>query len=167
MRTSTTETRKHGDELVGRLSACDPAIGKNIGHHPASPFSHALSLCHPERERVEQSETRSSRRILTKSVSENAVSGSSHETAQLTFPDHPVASDHPITRSFFSPCLRASVVDFCLGIARTLRATLREIFDESAYDRFLLRTGASHSAESYRAFMRDRESTMAQKPRCC
>ena len=67
----------------------------------------------------------------------------------------------------FSPCLRASVVDFCLRAIRTFNATLREIFDESAYDRFLQRTGTSHCKDSYRAFMRDRESAMAQKPRCC
>ena len=69
--------------------------------------------------------------------------------------------------SRFSPCLRASVVDFCLRAIRTFNATLREIFDESAYDRFLQRTGTSHCKDSYRAFMRDRESAMAQKPRCC
>jgi hypothetical protein len=51
--------------------------------------------------------------------------------------------------------------------AKTIRAMLREIFDESAYDRFLLRTGIKHSAESYKMFMRERESAMASKPRCC
>lgn len=51
--------------------------------------------------------------------------------------------------------------------AQNLYATLREIFDESAYDRFLLRSGIKHSAESYKIFMRERESTMAKKPRCC
>lgn len=48
-----------------------------------------------------------------------------------------------------------------------IRAVFREIFDESAYDRFLQRTRASHSVESYRAFMRERESVIARKPRCC
>ncbi|HET9285809.1 MAG TPA: CstA-like transporter-associated (seleno)protein [Candidatus Angelobacter sp.] len=50
---------------------------------------------------------------------------------------------------------------------KILRSILREIFDESAYDRFLQRTKTSHSVESYRAFMRERESAAAQKPRCC
>jgi hypothetical protein len=49
----------------------------------------------------------------------------------------------------------------------TLRAALREIFDESAYDRFLSRTDAARSAESYREFLRERESILARKPRCC
>jgi hypothetical protein len=50
---------------------------------------------------------------------------------------------------------------------RTLRAALREIFDESAYDRFLLRTHASRSVASYRAFTRERDAALLKKPRCC
>jgi hypothetical protein len=50
---------------------------------------------------------------------------------------------------------------------QTLRATLREIFDESAYDRFLLRTSKAHSAASYRDFTRERDAAMVKKPRCC
>jgi hypothetical protein len=67
----------------------------------------------------------------------------------------------------FSPCLRVSVVDFCLQAAKIIRATFREIFDESAYDRFLLRTSQAHSAASYRDFTRERDAAMAKKPRCC
>jgi hypothetical protein len=43
----------------------------------------------------------------------------------------------------------------------------REIFDESAYERFLILTKAERSRNSYRAFLRDRESSVARKPRCC
>ena len=50
---------------------------------------------------------------------------------------------------------------------QTIRAMLREIFDESAYDRFLLRTHASRSVASYRAFTRERDAAMVKKPRCC
>jgi hypothetical protein len=46
-------------------------------------------------------------------------------------------------------------------------ATLREIFDESAYDRFLLRTHATRSVASYGAFLREREATVARRPKCC
>jgi hypothetical protein len=52
-------------------------------------------------------------------------------------------------------------------IMRTTRAALREIFDESAYDRFLLRTHAAPSVASYRDFMRERDAAMLKKPRCC
>jgi hypothetical protein len=60
------------------------------------------------------------------------------------------SSDRPITR-----------------FLHLIHAALREIFDESAYDRFLLRESASRSVASYRDFMRDRETSMAKKPRCC
>jgi hypothetical protein len=46
-------------------------------------------------------------------------------------------------------------------------AALREIFDESAYERFLLRTHAARSVASYRDFLREREGALARKPRCC
>ena len=74
------------------------------------------------------------------------------------------ASGHQKSNFSAPPRLRGEIF---FKIFRIARAALREIFDESAYDRFLQRTGSGHSAESYRAFMRDRESAMAQKPRCC
>jgi hypothetical protein len=46
-------------------------------------------------------------------------------------------------------------------------AILREIFDESAYERFLVRAGKHRSVESYREFSREREMSMIRKPRCC
>jgi hypothetical protein len=48
-----------------------------------------------------------------------------------------------------------------------LLATLREVFDESAYERFLLRTKSLRSHESYRDFMSERERSAARNPRCC
>jgi len=56
---------------------------------------------------------------------------------------------------------------YVANAARTLLAAIREIFDESAYDRFLLRTNASRSIASYRDFTRERDSAMLKKPRCC
>jgi hypothetical protein len=46
-------------------------------------------------------------------------------------------------------------------------ATLREIFDQSAYERFLARTGLTHSAASYRAFQSERDAVAASRARCC
>jgi hypothetical protein len=69
-------------------------------------------------------------------------------------------SDHPITRSTFALALINNAI-------RTFRSALREIFDESAYDRFLLRTHAPRSVTSYRDFMRERDAAMLKKPRCC
>lgn len=48
----------------------------------------------------------------------------------------------------------------------TLAAVLREIFDESAYQRFLQRTGQPPSADSYREFLRQ-EREVKPRPRCC
>lgn len=50
---------------------------------------------------------------------------------------------------------------------QVLLATLREIFDENAYQRFLLRTGNSSSVQSYREFQREREAGMTNRPKCC
>jgi hypothetical protein len=52
-------------------------------------------------------------------------------------------------------------------LTNIIRAVLSEIFDESAYDRFLLRTNAGRSIASYRAFTRERDAAMLKKPRCC
>jgi hypothetical protein len=51
--------------------------------------------------------------------------------------------------------------------ARILLATLREIFDEAAYARFLSRTQMVSSPEAYAAFWRERESAHARRPKCC
>jgi hypothetical protein len=53
------------------------------------------------------------------------------------------------------------------NIFKVLLATLREIFDENAYQRFLLRTGSTASVQSYRAFQHEREAMVATKPKCC
>jgi hypothetical protein len=45
--------------------------------------------------------------------------------------------------------------------------TLREIFDESAYARFLAKAGLNVSQASYAAFQRDQEGIKARRPRCC
>ena len=104
--------------------------------------SDALNPCHPVRGRVELCETSASRRIPVPLISGNAALGSSHNSLE------------PILRSF-------------QNALNVLRAVVCEIFDESAYDRFLQRTQTAHSAESYRAFVRERENSIAHKPRCC
>jgi hypothetical protein len=54
-----------------------------------------------------------------------------------------------------------------LAFLRFVILTIREIFDESAYDRFLVRTGMNRSVDSYREFVREGEAAMSRKPRCC
>lgn len=48
--------------------------------------------------------------------------------------------------------------------AATLVAVLREIFDESAYRRFLQRSGRTSSRAAYREFLRQKQEPRA---RCC
>ena len=51
--------------------------------------------------------------------------------------------------------------------SRILLETLREIFDENAYTRFLRRTQIASSPAAYAAFCRERESAQARRPKCC
>lgn len=48
-----------------------------------------------------------------------------------------------------------------------VRSVLSEIFDESAYNRFLSRQRLPDSPESYAAFLREHELIKARRPRCC
>jgi len=50
---------------------------------------------------------------------------------------------------------------------RILRAMLREIFDESAYDRFLRRKQIASSPGAYAAFRREFEEAKTRRPKCC
>ena len=50
---------------------------------------------------------------------------------------------------------------------RILIATLREIFDEAAYARFLNRAGMASSSEAYAAFRREFEEVKVRRPKCC
>ena len=50
---------------------------------------------------------------------------------------------------------------------RIVVATLREIFDEAAYSRFLGHHQLISSRESYAAFLRERDVKMARRARCC
>ena len=51
--------------------------------------------------------------------------------------------------------------------ATILFATLREIFDEAAYQRFLTRTHLPSSPDAYAAFWREREVIKSRQHRCC
>jgi hypothetical protein len=50
-----------------------------------------------------------------------------------------------------------------MEIVRVLRAILREIFEESAYERFCAREGLSRGQESYALFVRGQRA----KVKCC
>jgi hypothetical protein len=48
-----------------------------------------------------------------------------------------------------------------------LMVVLREIFDESAYQRFLSRKGMVPSASAYAAFLHEMQHVKERRPRCC
>ncbi len=48
-----------------------------------------------------------------------------------------------------------------------LLSALREIFDESAYTRFLGRNRIASSTAAYAAFMREQGAAKVRHPRCC
>ncbi len=51
--------------------------------------------------------------------------------------------------------------------ARILLTTLREIFDEAAYERFLVRTKVVSSPTAYAAFRQEFEEAKTRRPKCC
>jgi hypothetical protein len=51
--------------------------------------------------------------------------------------------------------------------ARIFLAVLREIFDESAYARFLNQRQLASSREAYASFRQEYEVAKARRPRCC
>ena len=51
--------------------------------------------------------------------------------------------------------------------ARVALETLREIFDEAAYARFLSQRQLVSSRATYASFRREYEVTKARRPRCC
>jgi hypothetical protein len=48
-----------------------------------------------------------------------------------------------------------------------LLAALKEIFDESAYQRFLHRTRLQSSPNAYAMFQQENEQAKSRRPRCC
>jgi len=53
------------------------------------------------------------------------------------------------------------------GTFATIAAALQEIFDESAYQRFLERSNLESSPNAYRRFRQENEQSKLRRPRCC
>lgn len=51
--------------------------------------------------------------------------------------------------------------------ARLLVVTLREIFDENSYARFLQRRGVGSSREAYAEFVKQEAKRQERRARCC
>lgn len=61
----------------------------------------------------------------------------------------------------------ASGPTWFVGATRLLFSALREIFDESAYSRFLARHEMTSCPGSYAAFLREQDGLKARRPKCC
>ena len=58
-------------------------------------------------------------------------------------------------------------MNLLLTAIRILLATLREIFDESAYERFLHQKRIASSPRAYAAFRQEFEEAKTRRPKCC
>ncbi len=65
-----------------------------------------------------------------------------------------------------SAMLAGIIRSFTRSIA-VLRAVMREIFEEAAYQRFLERSQLQSSVNAYAAFLRENEQAKSRRPRCC
>lgn len=54
-----------------------------------------------------------------------------------------------------------------MKVLRVIRAALREIFDESAYERFCVRQKLIASKDSYQSFLRESNQSEQRQIRCC
>ena len=61
----------------------------------------------------------------------------------------------------------SAILTAIIGSFTLLAAVLREIFDESAYQRFLARHQLTSSTAAYSSFCRGRDLSRARRPRCC
>jgi hypothetical protein len=62
---------------------------------------------------------------------------------------------------------KALISTWLVAFITLLLSALREIFDESAYSRFLARHEMTSCPISYAAFLREQESIRARRPKCC
>ena len=54
-----------------------------------------------------------------------------------------------------------------MRVFRILQAVLREIFDESAYERYCAREGVVSGRDSFARFLRDTQRIGRSRVRCC
>jgi len=54
-----------------------------------------------------------------------------------------------------------------MRVLRVVRAVLREIFDESAYERYCAREGLPSGRDSFAKFLQDADRTGRSRVRCC
>jgi hypothetical protein len=97
---------------------------------------------------------------------EHRAKDTSSLKSPLCDPVHPVVTAFRVrpahTSGFFQEF--CNVMHVVRGLAS---ATLREIFDEAAYERFLAHHQQTATVETYAAFCRENEDRKQRRPRCC
>jgi hypothetical protein len=63
--------------------------------------------------------------------------------------------------------LASNLKDFVRSMVSVVHSVLQEIFDESAYARFLMRRQMQTSREAYAEFLRENEVSRQRRARCC
>jgi hypothetical protein len=93
---------------------------------------------------------------------------SDHNALRTCHPERSASSAQQAVRAAEGslPSLRALWAK-ASRVRRLTFAVLREIFDESAYTRFLDRHHLTPSRGSYAAFRREHEPAKTYRPRCC
>jgi hypothetical protein len=61
----------------------------------------------------------------------------------------------------------AAMIGWFAGLFDVVAAVLQEIFDESAYKRFLDRTHLESSPNAYAVFCQENEQSKSRRPKCC
>ncbi len=82
----------------------------------------------------------------------------------------PCGADTPVREKLAAKVDMAKTTDVRAAVVRAftiLSATLREIFDESAYQRYLDRTRQQSSVEAYAVFRRENDQAKSRRPKCC
>jgi len=64
-------------------------------------------------------------------------------------------------------CRELRLRELVSSMASIVRSALQEIFDESAYTRFLRRRQLQTSREAYAEFLRENEVSRQRRARCC
>ncbi len=157
MKNQTTETprlgEKSGDRVIGRSGDRNQNLTAEMRRH-----AEARDLCSQVQHRCERQTRQVSGHDFSRAVSlcEWALAPAILSSVQpvCSNANHAVVGNASWKRRWYHAL-------------RILGATLQEIFDENAYERFLGRTQASRSIESYRAFLRENEVAVARKPKCC
>jgi hypothetical protein len=78
-----------------------------------------------------------------------------------------VRGSHRFSRNRLVAKLYPGALAWLPQLAAVLAALLKEVFDESAYSRFLKRHRLASSATAYAEFQKENDRLRARRPKCC